>query len=149
MHDPEYRRALKDFQSFIECLSERITEIDDTIPELPTKDIVCKRPCLYIIKKEKNFLRAKKGKSRFSESIATLDLVPIRHPTRYTSILHPCIDMLKQKLKLKTDTFLGSMVSEAKSFPFVFPVGLLKRAKVKNGSKGTLCCILYADKAWR
>ena len=40
VHDPEYRRALKDFQSFIECLSERITEIDDTVPELPTKDIV-------------------------------------------------------------------------------------------------------------
>ncbi|KAF2745825.1 hypothetical protein M011DRAFT_495334 [Sporormia fimetaria CBS 119925] len=39
MHDPDYRVALKDFNTFLESLTERICEVDDTIPELPVKDI--------------------------------------------------------------------------------------------------------------
>ncbi|OLN85081.1 hypothetical protein CCHL11_06319 [Colletotrichum chlorophyti] len=39
-HDGEYRRALKDWQSFVETLSGKITEVDFTIPELPTKDLI-------------------------------------------------------------------------------------------------------------
>ncbi|KAM0201338.1 hypothetical protein ACHAPA_005371 [Fusarium lateritium] len=38
-HDEEYRRALKDWNSFVECTSESIIEADETIPELPIKDI--------------------------------------------------------------------------------------------------------------
>ena len=40
MHDPDYRVAVQDFNDFIGKLSERITGIDETIPELPVKDIV-------------------------------------------------------------------------------------------------------------
>lgn len=40
MHDPDYRVAVQDFNDFIGKLSERIIEIDETIPELPVKDIV-------------------------------------------------------------------------------------------------------------
>lgn len=40
MHDPDYRVAVQDFHDFIGKLSERITEIDETIPELPVKDVV-------------------------------------------------------------------------------------------------------------
>ncbi|KAL0260330.1 hypothetical protein SLS55_004016 [Diplodia seriata] len=40
MHDPDYRTSLKDFNSFVERLTEKVIEADDTIPELPTKDIV-------------------------------------------------------------------------------------------------------------
>lgn len=40
VHDPDYRIALKDFNSFAEVLQERIMRFDDTIPELPLKDIV-------------------------------------------------------------------------------------------------------------
>ncbi|RYO90360.1 hypothetical protein DL766_001177 [Monosporascus sp. MC13-8B] len=40
MHDPEYRRSLKDWESFVETLTERIAEADDTIPELPLKDVI-------------------------------------------------------------------------------------------------------------
>ncbi|RYP50383.1 hypothetical protein DL768_004058 [Monosporascus sp. mg162] len=40
MHDPEYRRSLKDWESFVETLTERITEADETIPELPLKDVI-------------------------------------------------------------------------------------------------------------
>lgn len=40
MHDPDYRVAVQDFHDFIGKLSEKIVEIDETIPELPVKDIV-------------------------------------------------------------------------------------------------------------
>ncbi|KIW71414.1 hypothetical protein PV04_03587 [Phialophora macrospora] len=40
VHDPDYRQSWKDWESFVEALTEKITEIDDTIPELPPKDLV-------------------------------------------------------------------------------------------------------------
>ncbi|KAM4063015.1 hypothetical protein HRG_010422 [Hirsutella rhossiliensis] len=39
-HDGEYRRALKDWQSFVETTTQRIIEIDETVPELPIKDVI-------------------------------------------------------------------------------------------------------------
>lgn len=39
-HDPDYRTSWKDFESFVEVLSEKIAEIDETVPELPPKDLV-------------------------------------------------------------------------------------------------------------
>lgn len=40
VHDPDYRVAVQDFNDFIGKLSEKIIEIDETIPELPVKDVV-------------------------------------------------------------------------------------------------------------
>ncbi|KAI0396558.1 hypothetical protein F5Y17DRAFT_89819 [Xylariaceae sp. FL0594] len=40
MHDPEYRRSLKDWESFVETLTDKIIEADETIPELPLKDVI-------------------------------------------------------------------------------------------------------------
>ncbi|KAH9885494.1 hypothetical protein F4778DRAFT_760504 [Xylariomycetidae sp. FL2044] len=40
MHDPEYRRSLKDWESFVETLTDKIIEADSTIPELPLKDVI-------------------------------------------------------------------------------------------------------------
>jgi len=40
VHDPDYRVAVQDFNDFIGKLTEKIVEIDETIPELPVKDIV-------------------------------------------------------------------------------------------------------------
>ena len=40
VNDPDYRASLKDFDSFIEKLSEKVIEADETVPELPMKDIV-------------------------------------------------------------------------------------------------------------
>lgn len=40
MHDPDFRQSWKDWESFVESLTERIAEIDETIPELPPKDLV-------------------------------------------------------------------------------------------------------------
>jgi hypothetical protein len=40
VHDPDYRAALQDFNTFIEKLSEKVVEADETIPELPVKDVV-------------------------------------------------------------------------------------------------------------
>lgn len=40
MHDADYRQSQKDFNSFVESLTEKIIEKDETIPELPSKDLV-------------------------------------------------------------------------------------------------------------
>ncbi|KAI6082932.1 hypothetical protein F4821DRAFT_245784 [Hypoxylon rubiginosum] len=40
MNDKEYRRSLKDWESFVETLTEKIIEADETIPELPLKDVI-------------------------------------------------------------------------------------------------------------
>lgn len=39
-HDGEYRRAWKDWISFVERTTETIIEADETIPELPAKDLI-------------------------------------------------------------------------------------------------------------
>lgn len=39
-NDGEYRRSLKDWESFVETLTFKIIEADFTIPELPIKDVV-------------------------------------------------------------------------------------------------------------
>ncbi|KAF7187284.1 hypothetical protein HII31_11372 [Pseudocercospora fuligena] len=38
MNDLEFRQAEKDFHSFVEAMTEKLTEIDESIPELPVKD---------------------------------------------------------------------------------------------------------------
>ena len=40
MHDPDYRQSWKDWESFVATLSEKISEVDETVPELPPKDLV-------------------------------------------------------------------------------------------------------------
>lgn len=40
MHDPDYRASKHDWDTFVECLTEKLIESDDTIPELPPKDLV-------------------------------------------------------------------------------------------------------------
>ena len=40
MHDPDYRASLKDWESFVESLTDKIIEKDETVPELPPKDLV-------------------------------------------------------------------------------------------------------------
>ena len=40
VHDADYRQSQKDFSSFVETLTEKIIEKDETIPELPSKDLV-------------------------------------------------------------------------------------------------------------
>lgn len=39
MHDADYRQSKKDFDSFVEVLTEKVIEKDETIPELPPKDL--------------------------------------------------------------------------------------------------------------
>ena len=40
VHDADYRTSWKDWESFVEALTGKIVEKDDTIPELPPKDLV-------------------------------------------------------------------------------------------------------------
>ncbi|KAL5341484.1 hypothetical protein BJX70DRAFT_386755 [Aspergillus crustosus] len=39
-HDPDYRASKKDWDTFVEALTEKVIEQDCTIPELPAKDLV-------------------------------------------------------------------------------------------------------------
>ena len=38
-HDPEYRRSLKDWETYVETMTQKMIEVDETIPELPFKDV--------------------------------------------------------------------------------------------------------------
>ena len=40
VHEVDFRTSEKDFDSFAGCLTEQIIDKDETIPELPVKDIV-------------------------------------------------------------------------------------------------------------
>jgi hypothetical protein len=39
-HDGEFRRAFRDWESFVNVTTTTMTEVDETVPELPSKDIV-------------------------------------------------------------------------------------------------------------
>ncbi|KAL8716170.1 MAG: hypothetical protein Q9220_000075 [cf. Caloplaca sp. 1 TL-2023] len=39
MHDADYRQSKKDFDFLVEKMTEKLVEIDETIPELPPKDL--------------------------------------------------------------------------------------------------------------
>ncbi|KAJ5887449.1 hypothetical protein N7495_007490 [Penicillium taxi] len=39
-HDPDFRAAKKDFETFIDTLTPEVIRKDDTIPELPSKDLI-------------------------------------------------------------------------------------------------------------
>ena len=45
VHDAWFRQAEKDWYSFVDKLTERLVEIDDTVPELPVKDVVSDCQC--------------------------------------------------------------------------------------------------------
>lgn len=40
MNDPNYRASQNDFNSLVESLTQKVVSVDETIPELPIKDIV-------------------------------------------------------------------------------------------------------------
>lgn len=44
VHDPDFRVAFQDFTTFAGKVSEKIIEADETIPELPVKDVVSTHP---------------------------------------------------------------------------------------------------------
>ncbi|KUM66460.1 hypothetical protein ACN42_g571 [Penicillium freii] len=48
-HDPDYRAAKKDFETFVESLTPKIAEVDATVPELPVKDLVGLRILLLLL----------------------------------------------------------------------------------------------------
>ncbi|KAI5467775.1 hypothetical protein BGZ63DRAFT_345101 [Mariannaea sp. PMI_226] len=39
-HDKEYRRALKDWESFVLSATDTVIGVDETVPELPIKDVI-------------------------------------------------------------------------------------------------------------
>lgn len=60
MHDPDYRTSLNDWNTFVGVLTKKLIEIDELVPELPTKDLVS------------TSLHARTGVNDFVESPAKL-----------------------------------------------------------------------------
>lgn len=50
MYDADYRTSKRDFDTFVESLTEKIIEKDETIPELPAKDVVCRFDKILLLK---------------------------------------------------------------------------------------------------
>ncbi|KAI4126157.1 MAG: hypothetical protein LQ338_003897 [Usnochroma carphineum] len=79
VHDADYRQSKKDWDAFVEKMTERMTEIDETIPELPAKDLVS----IAVQKLYANFPSVKlmqyARRSAYTEIYAS---APIQHPTR-------------------------------------------------------------------
>ena len=78
MHDPDYRTAQKDWASFVETLTQKIIESDETIPELPVKDVVSQRitsVILPIVLSLQNWLNLRLIQPRFLGSIEMSDSV--------------------------------------------------------------------------
>ena len=48
VHDLDYRQSKKDFDAFVESLTPAIIEKDETIPELPPKDLVRFLPAILL-----------------------------------------------------------------------------------------------------
>ena len=40
VNDADFRQSEKDWHTFVDKVTERLIEIDDTVPELPVKDVV-------------------------------------------------------------------------------------------------------------
>lgn len=82
VHDADYRQSQKDWNSFVESLTEKVIEKDETIPELPPKDLV-RRP--QISSKWFNYsivLSLSSLTYRLFEYIEMSDLAQIRLLTR-------------------------------------------------------------------
>jgi len=69
VHDAVFRQAEQDWFKFVEKLIERLSEIDETVPELPVKDVVS---------------RAVEG---FDVSFCSTDLMDVIRSSAYTVML--------------------------------------------------------------
>jgi hypothetical protein len=79
VHDLEFRQAERDWHSFVTALTEKLIEIDDSIPELPVKDLVS--PTHIRCTMHENLAHHKLAAARSSESIGMYGSVLTRHPT--------------------------------------------------------------------
>ncbi|KAI4190438.1 MAG: hypothetical protein L6R41_000818 [Letrouitia leprolyta] len=59
VHDADYRQSKKDFDAFVEKMTEKLVEIDETVPELPPKDLVG-IPFIHLLF-ENAYIKLKKG----------------------------------------------------------------------------------------
>ena len=82
MHDADFRQAEKDWHSFVGAVSEHLTEIDDTVPELPVKDVVSPTGRVWCSMQDSSAHHIPLY-IRFSASTGMLGLAQTRLPTRY------------------------------------------------------------------
>lgn len=82
-HDPDYRAAKKDFETFVETLTTKIAEKDSTIPELPVKDLVRLANHTAAFSSSPARVSDQCMLSRYFVSTAIFALVRIHFRTRY------------------------------------------------------------------
>lgn len=76
MNDADFRQSEKDWHAFVDKVTEKLVEIDDTVPELPVKDVVSRDTNTHVSQcKQLTF-------DRSFEFIATSGSVRTRRRTR-------------------------------------------------------------------
>lgn len=138
VHDPDYRQSWKDWESFVETLTEKISEIDETIPELPPKDLVLSGPPGVVGPSTDS------NDARCSESTAISGFHRILLLTR--SVRCAKLFSLPVCLFQIIDTLSASFLSCMVWFPPVEEEAVCTECnKVADGAERTLCILLCPD----
>lgn len=134
VHDPDYRTSWKDWESFVESLTERISEIDETIPELPPKDLVSACP-----------MRTKAYVDALQVFRIYRDVRFSNDPTPYkVGLLYP----IESCFRLTTFTSLTSQLHGISTLVAMLKHGGTDKRQVSHRSKRTLCVLLCSNTAW-
>ena len=80
MHEPDFKASKADWDTFVDALSEKIQELDETIPELPPKDLVRGKAVFLSIRRDLT-------NSRFSGSTEMSGLAVIRRELCFLPIV--------------------------------------------------------------
>ena len=110
VNDGEFRRAQKDFASFIGELTTLVVEKDATIPELPSKDIVSSRGRARDIPYMNHHTDEKR--TQIFRIYRDVRFSKVKTPYKVSSALPPfCSSLLEYLLIYPAATLLGSMVT--------------------------------------
>ena len=129
VHDADYRQSKKDFDAFVECLTEKIIEKDETIPELPAKDLV--RHILYIL----SYLERNQGAYNLNKDIPNIPRRTIQLRSYALQGNSPSYIIQPLFANTSTDPFLRSLVpnrsqrSIRRLLSPNLPLGLLPRRR--------------------
>jgi hypothetical protein len=136
VHDPDFRTSWKNWESFVETLTEKIMEVDETIPELPPKDLVSKWT---------SFSRACSDQTtqRYSGSIEMSDSPRIRLRTRFDPALKLSSTLLILSHSL---TFLQHGIFL--TLLFLLLTVWADTIKVTNGEERPVRFVLCSNYAW-
>lgn len=137
MNDPEFRQAERDFKSFIESLTPKMSEADETIPELPFKDIVSQSDSCSICSRD-----GISNDCRCFAYTATSDSVRTLRLTRYV------VDtsMVEENATIANALF-SRLTFRQHGKNFSIGINSANTSKVEDRSQRSICCLLRTDSA--